>query len=179
MGRDTTADASKALRLLNSADLRNQPEHGPTGRRSTTATPQTPLNLGIVDHINRAIREVTDHAHHVNPGAGAGPDQVDDLYLWYVDATGNADAEQGRFRETLLLRHRLEHAIALGEYDVVRPFPCPNCGCWGLMWDNGGSRARCTNLDCRTPDGTSSTWTLNRLAVQQTQRTEIWRRNAT
>lgn len=179
MGQDTTTAAAKALRLLNTPALRHSPARGPQERRPASTTPGAPLNLGIVDHMVRTVAEVADHTMSVNPDAGPLPAAVEDIYDWCVENTGDADEAQRRYRDMLIERHRLEHAIKLGEVDEVCKHPCPRCGCWGLMWEIGGNRARCTNRRCRTPDGMSSTWTLARLAAQKVQRTEIWRRNAT
>lgn len=179
MGRDTAADATSALRLLNSEELRHCPRTGPAERTAHASTPGTPLNLGILDYITQARQDVVDHVRAVVPDPKPIPAQVEGLYDWYVEQTGDADEAQQAQRDTLLERHRLEHAIALGEYDTVCKEPCPRCGCWGLMWDTGARRALCSNRRCRTPGGMSSTWPLTRLAAQRIQRTEIWRRNAT
>lgn len=179
MGQDTATAAAKALRLLNTADLRHHPARGPQERRTTSTTPSAPLNLGIVDHIARTVAEVADHTRQIDPDAGPLPARVEDIYDWYTAHTGDADEAQRRYRDMLIERHRLEHAVRLGDYDEVCKHPCPRCGCWGLMWQIGGTRARCSNRRCRTPDGLTSTWTLARLAAQKVQRTEIWRRNAT
>lgn len=177
MGQDTAADASRALRLLNSADLRHHPNNGPQTRRSKPSTPGTPLNLDIIDYFAEKVGEVTDHVRQVAPGAGPVPADLHELYDWYIESLGNADAADQAYRDTVLETHRLEHAIRLGEVDEVCKEPCPRCGCWGLMWQAG--RARCSNRRCRTPDGMASNWTPARLATQKIQRTEIWRRNAT
>lgn len=179
MGRNTAADASKALQLLNSSDLRHHPNTGPQPRRSAPTTPGAPLNLDLVDYLTEKVGQVADHARKVDPSAGPAPANLRDLYDWYIDRTGDAGQAEQRYRDTLIETHRLEHAIRLGEVDEVCKHPCPRCGCWGLMWDQAGTRARCSNRKCRTPGGMTSSWTLNRLAAQKVQRTEIWRRNAT
>lgn len=179
VGQDTATAAAKALRLLNSTDLRQQPARGPQERRAASTTPGTPLNLSIVDYLARTVAEVTDHARRVQPDAGPMPQHLEGIYDWYLEHTGNADEAELFYRDLLIERHRLEHAVRLGETDVVCREPCPGCGCWGLMWEMRGNRARCTNRRCRTPDGMTSSWTLARLAAQKVQRTEIWRRNAT
>lgn len=179
MGQNAAANATRNLRLLNTPELRHHQNHGHQERRTPSATPSAPLNLALVDHLTRSVAEVTAHTAAVTPGPAPLPPRVEDLYDWYIAQTGNADAAQQRHRDMVIERQALEHAIALGEFDAVRPHPCPACGCWGLMWDDGGNRARCSNQECRTPDGLSSSWTLARLAAQKVQRTEIWRRNAT
>lgn len=179
MGHNATTAAAKALRLLNSPDLRHPAARGPQVRRSPSTTPSAPLDLGIVDHMTRTVADIADHTMHVNPQAGPLPARVEDIYDWYIANTGDADEAERRYRDALIELHRLEHAVRLGEVDEVCKHPCPRCGCWGVMWPPGGSRAECTNRRCRTPDGMSSTWTLEQLAAQKVQRTEIWRRNAT
>ncbi|WP_042174621.1 hypothetical protein [Streptomyces sp. NBRC 110035] len=179
MGQDTSIAAARALRLLNTPALRHPPTRGPQERRTASTTPAAPLNLGIVDYLARTVAEVADHTREVDPQAGPPPDRVEDIYDWYTAHTGDADEDQQRRRDTVIERHRLEHAVRLGEFDEVCKHPCPRCRCWGLMWQAAGNRARCTNRRCRTPDGMSSSWTLGRLAAQKVQRTEIWRLNAT
>jgi hypothetical protein len=179
MGRHTAGDAASALRLLNSDDLRQNPETGPRERRATSSAPSTPLNIGVVDYLARAVDEIVDYTVSVTPQPAPLPRRLEDVYDWCIENTGDADDAQRRYRDTLIETHALENAIRLGEFKVVRPHPCPRCGCWGLFWDSAGSRARCTDVDCRTPDGFASSWTLARLAAQKVQRTEIWRRNAT
>lgn len=179
MGRDTAADARHALRLLNSEDLRQHPVTGPTERRRPSTTPGTPLNLNVIDHIARTVAQVVDHTVTVTAQPGPLPARVEDIYTWYIEQTADADDTDQRYRDTLIETHRLEHSIALGDTDEVCKHPCPRCGLWGLMWDQAGTRARCSNRKCRTPGGVSSSWTLERLAAQKIRRTEIWRRNAT
>ncbi|MFB7738264.1 hypothetical protein ACFC08_28525 [Streptomyces sp. NPDC056112] len=179
MGRDTAVDASRALRLLAHPDLRHHPVNGPTERRSPSTTPSTPLNVGLVDHLARTADELVKLTREIAPDAGPRPARIEGLVDWCVESTGSADADQQAYRDQVLEKQRLQHAVRLGEYDEVCKHPCPGCGCWGLMWDQGGNRARCTNRRCRTPEGLTSTWTLARLAAQKIQRTEIWRRNAT
>ncbi|MCL8016931.1 hypothetical protein [Streptomyces sp. AS02] len=178
MGQDTAAAAASALRLLNSPDLRHQPATAPTGRHSTPTTAGTPLNLAILDYLTEHVNQVVTHTREL-AGDVPAPAGLEDLYHWYINETSNAPADQQAVRDTLIETHRLEHLVRLGEADEVCKHPCPKCGCWGLMWDHGGNRARCSNRRCRTPDGMTSSWTLARLAAQKIQRTEIWRRNAT
>lgn len=179
MGRDTATDAASALRLLNSQDLREHPATGPHGRRNPSTTPAAPLNLAVLDYIDRAIGEIVDHTATVTAQPAPLPERVENIYAWYIAQTADADDAERRYRDALIETHRLEHAMRLGETDEVCKHPCPRCGCWGLEWDRAGNRALCLNRRCRTPDGMTSRWTLARLAAQKIQRTEIWRRNAT
>lgn len=179
MGQDTAQAAGRALRLLNSPELRHPRAAGPSERRATSTTPGVPLNLGIVDYLDKQIGQVVDLTRQVNAAAGPVPENLEALYDWCIENTGDADDAQRAYRDIVFERQRLEHAVRLGEHDEVCKHPCPACGCWGLMWQMAGNRARCTNRTCRTPDGLGSTWTLGRLAAQKIQQTEIWRRNAT
>jgi hypothetical protein len=179
MGRNAAVNAASALRLLNSEDLRQNPECGPQERRAPSSTPAAPLNIGVVDYLARAVDEIVDCTVAVTAQPKPLPARLENVYDWCIENTADADDAQRRYRDTLIETHALENAIRLGEYNVVRPHPCPRCGSWGLFWDNPGNRARCTDVDCRTPDGLASSWTLARLAAQKVQRTEIWRRNAT
>lgn len=180
MGRTSAASATTALRLLSNPDLRQQPATGPTTRRATPSTPGTPLNVGLVDYLDEHRGEVVGHVRSLTPGQDVHlPAQDEDFYAWYIAQTGHAGANDQAFRDMVIERHALEHAIALGETEAVCKHPCPSCGCWGLMWDEDTGKAKCTQPRCRTPEGLSPRWTLARLAAQKIQRTEIWRRSAT
>lgn len=180
MGRNAAVSAASALRLLTDPELRHTPRTVPEVRRPTATTPAAPLNLGRMDYIDDHVNEVLTHVRSL-PGHEKAtlPAQAADLYDWYIENTGDADTTEQAHRDYITERHALEHAIELGEYNAVRPHPCPSCGSWGLFWDQRGNRARCSDVDCRTPDGLASSFTLARLAAQKVQRTENWRRSAT
>ncbi|WP_053143310.1 hypothetical protein [Streptomyces ambofaciens] len=179
MGQDTATAAAKALRLLDSPELRHHPANGPQERRNPSTTAGAPLNIGLVDYLAEKAGEVIALTREIAPDAGPMPATRADLYEWSINATGDADQAQQAHREHLFEKQRLEHAVRLGETDEVCKQPCPGCGYWGLMWDSAARRARCTNRRCTTPEGLSTSWTLARLAAQKIERTEIWRRNAT
>lgn len=180
MGRNAAASATSALHLLTDPDLRHQPARGPQTRRATATTSGTPLNIHLVDYLDAHVNEVVTHVRSL-PGHETAtlPAQDGDLYDWYIEHTAGAPRAEQAWRDYVTERHALEHAIALGEYNAVRPHPCPSCGSWGLFWDERGTRVRCSDVDCRTPDGLASTFTLARLAAQKVQGTEIWHRSAT
>ncbi|GHC37051.1 MULTISPECIES: hypothetical protein [Streptomyces rochei group] len=179
MGKDSVTAAARALRLLDSPDLRHHPATGPTERRSPSTTPGAPLNLGLVDYLDKTAGEVIALTREIAPDAGAAPSRLADLYGWSENATGDADEAQQAYRDLVFEKQRLQHAVRLGDTTEVCKNPCPGCGYWGLMWDTAAQRARCTNRRCTTPEGLSTSWTLTRLAAQTIERTEIWRRNAT
>ena len=179
MGHHTAAAAGTALRVLNSPELRPPPVQAPTQRRTTATTPPAPHNNGLLDYVTSHVDEVVTHTRQIAPDAEPFPLDVEDLYHWYERNTIGAAEADRLYRDHLMERHALEHAIALGDFDAVRPHTCPTCGSWGLFWDNPGKRARCSDRDCRTEDGTASSFSLARLAAQKVQRTEMWRRDAT
>ncbi|MFE0207072.1 hypothetical protein [Streptomyces sp. NPDC058985] len=179
MGQNTATAAAKALRLLDTPDLRHHPARGPQERRAASTTPGTPLNLGIVDYLDQTAGDIIALTRGIAPNAGPTPDRRADLYDWCLESTGDANQTQQAHRDLVFETHHFEHAVRLGDTTEVSKQPCPGCGCWGLMWDAPSRRARCTNRRCTTPEGLTSTWPLARLAAQKIQRTEIWRRNAT
>lgn len=179
MGQDTAGDAAKAFRLLDSAALRQPARTAPAERRPTHTTPAAPIDLGLLDYLEAHVSEVVTHVRALADEPVDVPRQRADAYEMCVQALGGADHAQQLQTQVMLERHRLEHAIRLGDVDIVCKEPCPRCGCWGLMWEHAAQRALCTNRRCRTPAGVASTWNLARLATQKIHRTEIWRRNAT
>lgn len=179
MGHSTADTAASALRLLSSPAMRQPEQRGPQTRRTGSTTPQAPLNIGLLDYLTGQKQEVIDHARAIADDCEPAPLDDSDLYAWYLRNTIGAGEADRRQREFILARHALEHSVRLGETDIVRRHPCPSCGGWGLFWDRAGNRARCSDVDCRTPDGFASSFTLARLAAQKVERTEIWRRSAT
>lgn len=164
---DDTDTASARLHQL-STYFRTHPATGPTERTSRSTTPGAPLNLGVVDHITRAVAEVVDHTRTVNPDAGPLPAHVAAVYDWCREHTQHAPEIEQQRRETLELRHRLEHAVQAGDGLVVRPIRCPACGTIGVHWNAQAWRAVCLNRNCaRRNDGVSQTWTLAQLAHHQ------------
>ena len=179
MGQDTAGAAAEAFRLLNHPALRQPPRTTPGERRTPTTTPGTPVDLGLLDYLSAHVDEIVTHTRAVTDSPTPIPRQRDGIYNWYLANTGTATDDQQRLRDLRIELHRLEHAVRLGDHTVVCKEPCPRCGCWGLMWEPAAARALCSNRRCKTPAGLTSSWTLARLAAQKTQRTEIWRRNAT
>lgn len=179
MGPDTATAAGRALTLLNSPDLRQPPTTGPNSRHATATTAAAPLNIGLVDYLTRTVGEVTAHVRDIAPDAGPRPEDMGQLYHWYVDQTQDAEPAEQDYRDFLMERQYLESCIIAGHFNVVRGHPCPACGCLGVFWDSEGNRALCSNRRCRTPDGLTRSWTLARLAAQKVQQTENWRMSAT
>jgi hypothetical protein len=178
MGRDTE-DAASRLHLL-ATHYREHPQTGPSERCSPSVTPGAPLNLGIVDYMSRCVDEVVQHARDEAAGdIGPLPARVRDVYAWWEEQTEDAPAEVRQRRDIVIYRQSLEHAIALGDHDVVCAHPCPRCTTWGLQWQPYTRRAMCLNIDCRGRDGMSSAWTLARLATQYVTQKEILKIRAT
>lgn len=182
MGRtanDDSEEAASHLRLLDT-HFHEHPQHGPAERRTTSATPGTPLNLGIVDYIDRCVAEVVDHARTEAPApVGPLPASAAGIYDWYLEHTADAGPEVHLQRDIIIKRQQLEHAITLGDTDAVCKHPCPACGTWGLEWSAYTHRAMCINGRCRDRHGMGRTWTLGRLATQHVLEQENQARCAT
>ena len=160
--RDTAASRLKLL----SKHFREHTRTAPAERTSRRATPGTPLNLTVADHINASVTEVAGHTREVNPAAGPLPPRVEAVYDWYLANTALAPAAEQQRRDTIVYRQYLEHAIAMGDTKVIRPHRCPACRTFGLMWPEGADRAWCTNTRCTTKGGLCNSWTLARLAYE-------------
>jgi hypothetical protein len=167
---DTTATTS--LRLLNRY-FRERPTTSAEGHsyigsapRATATAPGLPYNATVTDLIDSSVAEVADHTRAVNPDAGPLPARLEAVYDWYREHTAHADEDQRRRGEAIVYRQQLEHAIAMGAFEVVRPHRCPACATFSLMWRQERQRALCTNQRCLGRDGMSRTWTLARLAYE-------------
>ncbi|MEU7338635.1 hypothetical protein [Streptomyces sp. NPDC007074] len=179
MGRETDDDAASRLHLLDTY-YRQHPSTGPTERRSPSVSTAAPLNLDMVDYIDRCVDEVVQHTRAEAPKpTGPVPSRVAEIYDWYREHTEDAGPEVQQQRDIVIVRQRLEHGIRMGDYNVVCPHPCPRCTTWGLQWQQYRQRAVCLNVECRGRDGMASSWTLGRLATQYVMKKEILRIRAT
>ncbi|WP_055695393.1 hypothetical protein [Streptomyces prasinopilosus] len=167
---DNAANAAAGLRHL-SKYFREHPVTGPDGHsyisnqpRATATNPGMPLNVRVLEHIDRTVAEVAAYTREVNPDAEPLPDDVLDVYRWCVENTVHAPEIVQQRREVLEYQHSLEHAVAAGDTDVIPPHPCPDCRTWGLMWDKLTRRIVCTNRRCVDEEGLSTTITFARLA---------------
>ncbi|MGS2592084.1 hypothetical protein [Streptomyces hebeiensis] len=166
-----TGDDTAASRLRTLAEHYIEPVRtGPAGRGVSSPEGRAPLNLGIINHMAACRAEVLEHAERDAPDAEPAPTLPDGIYAWWRNNTRHLDAEKRQARETVIYRQALEHAIAMGDYKVIRRHPCPACGCWGLFWRATARRAACSNLDCLDADGMTSTWGLSRLAHEHITR---------
>lgn len=164
IGDDTTA--ARRLRLLQREFT--QPERRPEpGARRTAPTATAPLNLGIVDYIGAAVAEVEQHTRSAAPDAGDYLGDAAGVYDWMREHTAHLDDERQATREQVIYRQSLEHAILMGNDKVVRPHRCPECQCFGLLWDSARRKAVCSNLDCVDDRGLTNAWSLNRLAFER------------
>ncbi|MFE9812364.1 hypothetical protein [Streptomyces sp. NPDC005548] len=168
----TGDDAASLLRRLNE-DYRQYPVTGASGHsyissepRATASAPGIPVNLRVVDHIDDSVGEIEREVRASNPGAEPRPKQIDRVYEWYVENTVNSPEADQQRRDTIIVRQRLEHAIAMGDTTVVRPHRCPSCRRLGLMWDDHSHRALCTYGPCRDQGGLARRWTLANLAYE-------------
>ena len=100
----------------------------PATRPSRPAHSNAPLNLGILDHIVRTRAEVEQHVRTEVPGAGPLPPEEEAIYAWAREMTAHLEPQRQQARDAVIYRQSLEHAVAMGNHDVVRPHPCPACG---------------------------------------------------
>ena len=178
MGRDSD-DAAASLHLLDT-HYREHPTSGPSERRTPSVSPSAPLNLGILDHLDRCISEVVDHARaDAGDSLGPLPQRVRDVYDWWTENTADADHEVQLRRDIVIYRQGLESAIRLGEYKRIRKHPCPACRTWGLQWQPHSGHALCLNRRCRDRNGMARSWSLDRLATQYVTSQENRGRRAT
>jgi hypothetical protein len=70
-GTDTAAGRLHQLATY----LLEHPVTGPSARTATSTTPKAPMNLGMLDYIDRSVAEVVQHTRTVNPDAGPLPAQ--------------------------------------------------------------------------------------------------------
>lgn len=179
-GDDTTA--AKRLRLLQKEFTQPGRSVEPGGRTSPTVTASAPLRLGIIDYIGAQVGEVVAHARtdmpDTHPDATPQPTEPAAVYGWW-QSMPVADENRRDARDQVIYRQCLEHAILMGDHKVVRPHPCPECECWGLLWDTARRRAVCTNLDCVDKNGLGHAWTLKRLAYEHVTSKRILKTRAT
>lgn len=170
---ETSADsATQSLRHLANY-FHERPVTGPDGHsyisnqpRATNTHPGLPVNVRVLERIDQTVAEVVAYTREVNPNAGQPPEDVRDVYRWCVEHTAHAPEVQQQRREILEYQHALEHAVAAGETDVIRPHRCPECRTFGLMWDGHRRVIRCTNRECVDTGGLGTIVDFNRLAQQ-------------
>jgi hypothetical protein len=162
---DETSTATARLRLLRqeyaTPGLR-QP--GPRTRSAPQPRPSEPADLGIIDHVAQAGREIVARTRELVPDAGPAPADDADKYEWMRRKTSNLAPEQLMTRDAMLMHHSLKHAIAAGDEDAVRWEACPLCDCWSLFWQRDYQRVYCANSECTDRWGQPSMWTLDQLA---------------
>jgi len=182
MGADDTAHTAAArLRLLVNEFTTPRRTGGaaesPVPRQLPTQ-PSTPVDLGMLDYVQRQIGEIIDHTRQAAPDAGPPPADVVDSYRWMRDHTAHAAPEQRLARDAMMERHSLEHALAMGDTSVIRRITCPRCHCWSLFWQSARRVAACVNRRC-LDRGRPSLWTLRQLAEYRVQKRAVASRTAT
>lgn len=163
LGDDTTTE--NRLRLLQAEFTqyqRTRPD--PTGRTATRTEAAAPVNLDTLDYMAAAAARMIKHTQAAVPGIDPYAGPLLGLYDWAREHTAHLDEHRQRAREALIYRQGLEHAIAAGDTTVVSKHPCPECGCWGLIWREERRKAVCVNHYCVDGQGLTHAWTLKRLA---------------
>jgi len=175
MSGDIT-DAENRLRLIRQHLLAPQGA-GLRADRGTRATePGAAMRLDVYDHMAAAVDETVALAVSLcddqEPYEKPPTRQVEHVYQWLVDETPHLDEERQQVRDALIYRHGLEHAILIGESDIIRRHPCPACVTWGLVWDQHAEQVVCWNRHCAAvdDDGRPATWTLAQLAKDHIER---------
>lgn len=157
----------KALREI-SAPLSRREAPSPTRTKPVHAP--APLDLGTLDHLEKTRNEVVAAVRGINPQAGPAPHD-ERVYQWAEEAVATLEAAtphlneiRHRTLEGIAYRHVLEHAVRVGEVKVMRKLACPNCCCFGLLWNQPSWRATCINIRCLDGEGRQNTWTLAQIA---------------
>lgn len=169
IGDDNTA--ASRLRLLQAEFTQPGQTREPGTRTAPTAVPSAPLNLRVVDHMRDAIAEVVALTRAAVPAASPDalplPEDAAYIYAWAREQTAHLPEERQDVRRQVEYRQSLEHAILMGDHDVVCKHPCPACGCFGLQWASARRKAACLNLACTDENGVGRAWSLSRLAREQ------------
>ncbi|MFE7547019.1 hypothetical protein [Streptomyces gardneri] len=141
---------------------------GPRAERVARSTePAAALRLEVYDHMRDTVTEAAalakslcdDQEPYEQP-----PAAVERVYEWLVAETDHLDERKQRNRDAVIYRQGLQHAILMGEADIIRRHPCPECVTWGLVWDRHREQVVCWNRHCADDDGQPTTWTLAQLA---------------
>ncbi|MFC9891495.1 hypothetical protein [Streptomyces pilosus] len=170
---DTSTDSASQSLCYLSRYFRERPVTGPDGHsytsnepRPTATHPGLPVNVRVLERIDQTVAEVVAYTREVNPQAEPFSDDSVNVYRWCVENTVHAPEAQQLRREVLEYRHSLEHAVAAGETDVIRPHRCPECRTFGLMWDGHTRQIRCTNRECVDDNGLGTVVDFARLAQE-------------
>ncbi|MEU1078224.1 MULTISPECIES: hypothetical protein [unclassified Streptomyces] len=174
--------AERRLRLLRQAYLGQAGSGSISQTRSRPSRPShssPPVNLGLVDHVRRCVTEVEAYTRAAVPDAGPVPSEAESVYSWSREVTSHLAPQRQQAREAVIYRQGLEHAVAMGQHEVVRPHPCPACGCWGLYWNTRRQKAVCVNRRCVDEHGRGRAWPLERLASEYMTRQKMLKDQAT
>lgn len=178
--QDQDADTARArLRLLAAeftTPIRNQ--SGPR-RPTPAAQASAPIDLGVLDQVMKAQREITDHIYTAVPDVSPPPAEAAEIYGWAYKATAHLDVAHRMARDALVYRQSLKHALLMGDDSVIHWEPCPNCACWGLFWQPEHRKALCANRRCTDRLGRPNMWTLRELAQSHVAAKYAARRTAT
>lgn len=191
MGSGDSHTAARRLRLLQ-REFTQPASRGPVPKAEYTDAARTspphstahsradaPVNLAIVHHIGRSVAEVEEYTRALAPDAGPIPADPPRIYEWSRSNTPDLEPGKLAVREAMIYRQGLEHSIAMGDVKIVRPHPCPKCGCYGLFWQSTRQRAICVNGRCTDANGLAHAWSLARLARQHVAAQKMLKMNAT
>ncbi|MGY0065148.1 hypothetical protein ACWY4P_53505 (plasmid) [Streptomyces sp. LZ34] len=178
--QDTDAAVARArLRLLAAEFTTPRTTRRAPGRRAPTPTPHELINLDILDHLTKSTREIVEYTREVVPDASPPPTVAGGIYGWMVKLTPHVDIKRQMTRDAIIHRQSLEHALVMGDKDVIRYEECPGCTCWSLFWRRDEDQAACVNRYCAERLGRPSLWTLQQIAEHYVAEKYAARKHAT
>ena len=178
--QDQDASTARARLRLLAAEF-TTPARNQSGPRRPTPAAQAlaPIDLGVLDQVTKAQREITDHTRAAVPDASPPPAVTADIYGWAYKTTSHLDVAHRMARDAMIYRQSLEHALLMGDSMAVRKEPCPDCSCWSLFWQPVTGKVTCVNRRCTERLGHPATWTLRELAQRHVAAKYAARRSAT
>ena len=121
MGQSDTASTSAArLRLLQEEMALPRRGAEPGMPRATAVFPPAPVNLGLLAHIQRSVTELVHETRAVAPDAGPAPAEASAVYAWMTAHTSHLDDARAQYRQAVVYRQGLEHALLAGDETVIR-----------------------------------------------------------
>ncbi|MFF4409733.1 hypothetical protein [Streptomyces sp. NPDC001404] len=165
-----------AADLLDELDTHDWKRAGSTagprlGRSATRVHSPASANTTILDHLAACDTEVSDFiaAARQTPAPRADAAQPGRAGI-YEHARAQAELLGDDWQECLAAmewRHAASSALLMGDVDIIRREPCPDCRTWGLVWVASRRAAMCVNRHC-AGHGAPRMWNLAELAAART-----------
>ena len=160
-----TRTAARLYALLDSPHIHNRRAHDRVPTRPTPAAHSpAPLDLGLIDYLADKSARLADFAARncvYGPIPGR-PKNDADLYEW---AARVVPADRQPILDAIAWRDAAEHALRLADdQTMIRQQACPQCGCWGLVWDSETRLVICGQTECVQDHGLPTAYSLSELA---------------